>query len=914
MSAKLILSTSKFSNIQKPILLFAFLFILLSAEAQFVHREGTKIIDPNGEELIFRGIGLGGWMLQEGYMLRTSGPQHEIEAKIEALIGETRTQEFYEAWLANHMRKVDVDSMASWGYNSIRLPMHYKLFTPPIEEEPVAGEITWLDKGFDMTDQLLDWCKDNNIYLILDLHAAPGGQGENADISDYDSSKPSLWESEANQDKMVALWRKLAERYVNEPMLGAYDIINEPNWGFQNHEQDLNGCAESANTPLWDLQKRVTDAIREVDQNHLIFIEGNCWGNNYNGLPTLWDDNLAISFHKYWNPNTQNAIQGMLDMRSSRNVPIWLGETGENANTWFTNAVSLFESNGFGWSWWPLKKLGNNNPLQIPMNDGYQQVVDYWNGNGNKPSADEAYAALMQLTEDLKLENNIYHPDVVDAKIRQPHTDETKPFKNHTLVVDETNIVAATDFDLGKVGFAYQDEEFTNTTGNAGGQAWNLGYNYRNDGVDIEISEDESENSNGYNVGWTEAGEWIQYTLNIDSSGAYKIGIRYAGQSEGIIRYEVDGVDLAGQVTLTPTGGFQSWEDKFVEDIILESGTHTFRVYIDKGGANIGFFSFFLSKQIIEVPFQIVSAHTTGDQELAVVLNKSIDESTLSEAGFNIMVDENAYSIEEVAPEDPKILSLKVTETFTDRDEITLHYAGDISNTDGQILEEVSDLMVRNTLPVHVQLPALIEAEDFDFNNGLELENTTDIGGGQNIGYTDAGDYLDYNIYIEQDGWYQFDVRVAAENNTGVIRFQQFNKSEELLNEVAVDIPITGGWQTWETVTAKMILNPGNSTLRLYVADAGFNVNWFRVSFLGVISGVVENKLSVFPNPARDFITIQIPGVAEGQIRIIGLDGKTQFDKKVSFHDPINIGDLPKGLYILEVESGSIFRNKLVVD
>src|SRR5690606_15121361 len=249
----------------------------------------------------------------------------------------------------------------------------------------------------------------NNMYLILDLHAAPGGQGKNADISDYDSSKPSLWESEANQAKTVALWRKLAERYADEPMIGGYDIINEPNWGFQNLAADPNGCSESQNTLLWELQKDITEAIREVDQKHMVIIEGNCWGNNYAGLPELWDDNLVISFHKYWNANTQAAIQGMLDLRNERNVPLYLGESGENSNTWFTDAISLVEENGIGWAWWPLKKLGYNNALEIKINPGYQQILDFWNGSGEKPSEEAAYQSLMQLTEDLKLENNIYH-------------------------------------------------------------------------------------------------------------------------------------------------------------------------------------------------------------------------------------------------------------------------------------------------------------------------------------------------------------------------------------------------------------------------------------------------------------------------------------------------------------------------
>jgi aryl-phospho-beta-D-glucosidase BglC (GH1 family) len=68
----------------------------------------------------------------------------------------------------------------------------------------LKGENTWLEEGFKMTDDLLKWCADNKMYLILDLHAAPGGQGNDANISDNDKSKPSLWESEENQKKTIA--------------------------------------------------------------------------------------------------------------------------------------------------------------------------------------------------------------------------------------------------------------------------------------------------------------------------------------------------------------------------------------------------------------------------------------------------------------------------------------------------------------------------------------------------------------------------------------------------------------------------------------------------------------------------------------------------------------------------------------
>src|SRR5690606_307832 len=245
-----------------------------------------------------------------------------------------------------------------------RLPMHYNLYTLAVEDEPVAGENTWLEKGFEMTDQMVEWCRDNGMYLILDMHAAPGGQGHDVNISDRDPSKPSLWESAENQDKLVQLWKKLAERYKNEPVVGAYDLINEPNWRFEKGK-NINGVEDSENTLIRDLQVRITRAIREVDKNHIVIMEGNGWGNNYNGISPPWGDNLVLSFHKYWSYNDQASIQQFLDFREKYNIPIWLGESGENSNAWFADAIGLMEENNIGWCWWPLKKLGFNNPVEI---------------------------------------------------------------------------------------------------------------------------------------------------------------------------------------------------------------------------------------------------------------------------------------------------------------------------------------------------------------------------------------------------------------------------------------------------------------------------------------------------------------------------------------------------------------------
>lgn len=567
--------------------LICFLLSSYLAHSQgFLRVKGKQIVNEKGENVLLRGMGLGGWMLQEGYMLRVQGigqQQHVIKKNLEELVGKEKTAEFYNKWLTNHARKIDIDSMAAWGFNSVRLAMHYNLYTLPIEEEPVAGKQTWLEKGFVMTDSLLEWCKANKMYLILDLHAAPGGQGNDLNISDRDPNKPSLWESEANQQKMIALWRKLAERYANEPWLGAYDIINEPNWGFSNLNDDKNGCNEQLNEPLKKLMVDITKAIREVDKKHIIIVEGNCWGNNYNGVFPLWDNNMVISFHKYWNYNNKEAIQKYLDFREQQNAPIWLGETGENSNVWFRDAIHLIESNNIGWAWWPLKKLGFNNPLQVKTPENYQKILDFWTKKGPKPSVEEAYQGLMEFAENLKLENCIYHKDVIDAMFRQPHTNAVKPFKSH--LVESNTIINAVDYDLGRHGFAYVDKDTGNyyisveSERNTG----NRGHTYRNDGVDIEL---EANTNDNYYVNHFENDEWLQYTVSVRKKGIYNFIFTIASENgDGKLELSANG-KAQPIITIPNTNGWEQWKNTEIKGVRLKKGKNVLRIKAQNGGFN----------------------------------------------------------------------------------------------------------------------------------------------------------------------------------------------------------------------------------------------------------------------------------------------------------------------------------------
>ncbi|RYY50042.1 MAG: carbohydrate-binding protein [Chitinophagaceae bacterium] len=588
----------------RKIAVVMFLIVFKYAYGQeFLKTSGQKIVNGKGENILLRGMGLGGWMLQEGYMLgiNKEGQQYRIKERIDSLIGKEKSEEFYAAWLDNHTTKKDIDSLKSWGFNSVRLPMHYNLYTLPVEQEPQAGKHTWLNRGFAITDSLISWCKANKIYLILDLHAAPGGQGNDNNIADRNPERPSLWDSDANQQKTIALWKKLAERYKNESTVIAYDIINEPNWGFED-VKDKNGLEEKSNAPLEKLLRNITTAIRSVDTNHIIIIEGNGWGNNYSGIldDGVWDKNMVLSFHKYWNYNNKESIASILALRQKYNVPVWLGETGENSNTWFTRAIQLLESNNIGWAWWPLKKLGHNNPLQIPRNEQYNQIVNYWNGETNTLPKVDIYSALMSLAKNTNIDRNIFHVDVVDAMMRQPHDNNTLPFKKQAI--QPGVVLKAADYDLGKNGFAYYDLDTANYRVSGKPGIGNKGHTYRNDGVDI-FRENSAED---IYVGSFEAGEWLKYSIDVASPGTYHLALELASRDSAVLTINLSGTGkfTSSTVHVPNTGAEDKWVKVASTPLTLNPGRQTLTIKATAGSFSLKEIKFLEGKLFNKIKLQ----------------------------------------------------------------------------------------------------------------------------------------------------------------------------------------------------------------------------------------------------------------------------------------------------------------------
>jgi len=872
----------------------------------YLSAKGKAIVNESGDTLILRAMGLGGWMLQEGYMLQTAdfaSAQFEIKNKIEELIGIEDTELFYDAWLQNHVQRSDIDSMASWGFNAVRLPMHYNLFTLPVQDEPITDQHTWLNKGFELTDSLISWCKQNEMYVLLDLHGAPGGQGYESAISDYDPTKPSLWESKANRNKTVALWKKLAERYADEPWVMGYDLLNETNWNMDNGIQ------------LRNLFREITDSIRTVDNKHMIFIEGNWFANDFTGLTPPWDDNLVYSPHKYWSENETKDIQWALTIRDNYNVPIYFGESGENSNTWFADAITLFEEEGIGWAWWPLKKVESIScPLSVVKTPEYEDLLDYWKGNAPKPDKAFAKATLMELAENLKTENCVFQKDVIDAMFRQVKDPlSTIPFN----IQDIPGVVYSSDFSMGTNGNAYFDTgvaDYHITTGNY--TSWNNGWAYRNDGVDIEKITD-NVNSNGYGLGWMDQQEWMKYDIQVNENAVYKVKLRIASnQAGGQFHLEHNGGEISKIKTVQNTNGWANWQNLELQDVILTEDMNSFVMYIDKDGFNLNSLEFIKTGEMDAVMTDFLTAATIGNNSIRLILNKPMNAPLPSgTAGFIIRVNGSSSTITNIEfdPKNQRAIQFSISQIMKSSDAIRISYSGnELFAIDNTPLQSFSNKVVTNKIENYHPVPGKIEAEDYHYQLGVQLENCNDTGGGKNIGYLDPGDYLDYFINVDKSGTYDVEYRTAAESAVGKVEMQKVNNDGSVTPLHSIVFAPTGGWQNWRSTNKQVTLTSGKHKIRIAILKSQFNMNWFEFSFLS--STEQENLttgIQLFPNPSSGLFHLDanFENIQNISMKIIDVTGRTLTTKLYSnsseIEDKIDLNALEDGMYFLHMMAGN---------
>jgi sugar phosphate isomerase/epimerase len=306
-----------------------------------IHQDGQGLVGPDGEPIKLIAPNAGGWLHFESWMwgegirpfsMHQHAERHVI-ARLEELYGQSVAQQLITHIYERFLVEADFETMAVMGFNAVRLPLNHEM---------LEGE-----DGFTYLDRAVDWGEAHGVHVIVDMHAAPGGQSSSFPADPDDTL---LWDDADARARLVALWGQIAARYVGRTGVGAYDLLNEP---------DAPDGAQ-----LVSMYEEILSAIRAVDPDHLVMIEGDDLAMDFTVFDRRLDENMVYQAHQYiwFDLNPQDNIDGLAALAACHDVPIWLGEFGENHAPDTAELRQAYDAAGFaGWGFWPWKKVPTGN-------------------------------------------------------------------------------------------------------------------------------------------------------------------------------------------------------------------------------------------------------------------------------------------------------------------------------------------------------------------------------------------------------------------------------------------------------------------------------------------------------------------------------------------------------------------------
>jgi endoglucanase len=313
---------------------------------------GNRIVDGEGNPVVLRGLGLGGWMNMENFITGYPANEEAQREAVRAVLGEEKYRFFFDRFLEHFFTEGDARFIFSLGLNLLRLPVNYRHF----EDDMRPFEIK--EEGFRHLDRVIELCAEQGIYTIIDLHALPGYQNQHWH-SDNPTHKALLWRHRHFQDRTVNIWEHIAERYRGNP------------W-------------EQLIMPFY---RRLYEAILAVDQDHLIFLEGNRYSVDFHMFGEPWPG-VVYTNHDYALPGfidggpypgvsrgeyvDRDVLERTFLQRSSymleHDVPLWVGEFGpvylgeEEADRMryqlLRDQLEIYDRHGVNWAIWTYKDIG----------------------------------------------------------------------------------------------------------------------------------------------------------------------------------------------------------------------------------------------------------------------------------------------------------------------------------------------------------------------------------------------------------------------------------------------------------------------------------------------------------------------------------------------------------------------------
>jgi len=356
--------------------------------------KGNQIVDSQGRSVFLRGVCVGGWMNMEDFINGYPGPESGIREAMAQALGAEKAEFFFDRWLDYFFAEADVEFLKSLGCSVVRLPLNYRHF------ESDLAPFQYLEKGFARLSQAVEWCGMHGLYVILDLHSVQGWQNTSWHC-DNASSHSLFWTQKQYQDRFVALWEEFARRYKGDPIIAGYNVMNEPAANVQRGFITRNSY-EPGYAVLNQVYRRVVEAIRAIDPDHIIFLEGDLFSTLFDGFdaPETLGANIAYSSHNYTEPGfgpgvypnpatgwdkagQQQVFEKSSGTRFARkyNVPLWVGEFGSAYNgpaneipyrvSALDDQLAVLNENKAHWTMWVYKDISVMGWVQVAPDSSY---------------------------------------------------------------------------------------------------------------------------------------------------------------------------------------------------------------------------------------------------------------------------------------------------------------------------------------------------------------------------------------------------------------------------------------------------------------------------------------------------------------------------------------------------------------
>jgi endoglucanase len=325
---------------------------------------GDAVVDADGARVLLRGVGLGGWMNMENFITGYPANESAMRDAVARVLGAERAERFFERLLDCFFAAEDARLLAGLGVNCVRLPInqhHFERDGRPVREA-----------GFARLDRAIRTCGEAGIYSVIDLHAVPGCQNQHWH-SDNQTHVAAFWQHPHFQDRVVELWRALAERYRGNASVAGYNLLNEPG--------DPSGAVVG---PFYD---RLVAAIRELDPDHIVFVDGNTYSTDFTIFAEPYE-NAIFACHDYaragmsfggpypgetagqWvdRDTLEEAFLSRTRFQRETGTPLWVGEFGpvytgdperdEQRYQVLSDQLDIYDRHGAGWSIWTYKDVG----------------------------------------------------------------------------------------------------------------------------------------------------------------------------------------------------------------------------------------------------------------------------------------------------------------------------------------------------------------------------------------------------------------------------------------------------------------------------------------------------------------------------------------------------------------------------